>query len=91
MLLRQGTLGEGMPGQTEEEDIAVLNVLPTFPIVPSAPTGSIETEEVVADDNRTQLNVTFPELDPFYFYEVSLIRACFRCYPRINQSINQSV
>jgi hypothetical protein len=63
---------EGMSVYTEE--IPLLNVLPTFPVVPSAPTGSNVTEEAAAgpDDNQTALNVTSPELNSFYFYEVSL-------------------
>jgi hypothetical protein len=60
---------EGMSVYTEE--IALLNVLPTFPVVPSAPTGSNVTEEAAPDDNQTALNVTSPELNSFYFYEVS--------------------
>jgi hypothetical protein len=54
------------------EDIAVLNVLPTFPVVPSAPTGNNATEEAAPNENQTALNVTSPELNAFYFYEVSL-------------------
>jgi hypothetical protein len=53
-------------------EIAVLNVLPTFPVVPSAPTGSNMTERAAPDDNQTAFNVTSPELNSFYFYEVSL-------------------
>jgi hypothetical protein len=53
------------------EEIALLNVLPTFPVVPSAPTGGNVTEEAAPDDNQTAVNVTSPELNSFYFYEVS--------------------
>ncbi|XP_023726546.1 uncharacterized protein LOC111874907 isoform X2 [Cryptotermes secundus] len=52
------------------EDLALLNVLPTFPVLPSAPTRDNVTEEAALDDNQTALNVTSPELNSFYFYEV---------------------
>jgi hypothetical protein len=59
---------EGMSVYTE--DFALLNVLPTFPVVPSAPAGSNVTQEAAPDGNQTALNVTSPELNSFYFYEV---------------------
>jgi hypothetical protein len=54
------------------EDIAALNVLPTFPVVPSAPTGKNVTEEAAPSENQTAVNATGPELNSFYFYEVSI-------------------
>jgi hypothetical protein len=54
------------------EDIALLNVLPTFPVVPSAPTGNNAPEEEDPNENQTAPNVTSAELNSFYFYEVSL-------------------
>jgi hypothetical protein len=55
------------------EDIALLNALPTFSVVPNAPTGSNVTDEAAAPYyNQTAFNITSPELNSFYFYEVSL-------------------
>jgi hypothetical protein len=85
---------EGMSVYTEE--LALLNVLPTFPVLPSAPTGSTVTEEADLDDNQTALNVTSPELNSFYFYEVSTyfvntFAATLAVHLCINQSIKQTI
>jgi hypothetical protein len=80
---------EGMSVYTEE--LALLNVFPTLPVLPSAPTRSNVTEEAALDDNQTALNVTSPELNSFYFYEVSTYFVnTFAATLAIHLCINQS-
>ncbi|XP_069697678.1 uncharacterized protein [Periplaneta americana] len=49
------------------EEYAVLNVLPTFPVLPS---GSNVTEAAPTEINQTTPNTTSPDFNSFYFYEV---------------------
>jgi hypothetical protein len=56
-----------------EENVA-LNVLPTFPVMPTrSPAGSDVTDGVPPDDNVTSLNNASSEFNSFYFYEVSCL------------------